>query len=254
MRLPCLSAPTHILKILHGPKCINLLAVRKFSYPVLIRRALGGIQHCSQMTYIPFGFDQIEDLQLYNPGGMHPVSIGDSMDQGRYRLVHKLGNGFDTVTWLARDLQWEDGSNSKGPLVAIKILEASDPSVHSQPPKEMRIAQAFQALAADRGREDIRSQLLSIHSSFTEVGPNGTHACLVSSIAGPNLHWVRSFAKGEIRSDLARKVCRQVTEALSIIHASGYVHRGAYSCVRSLSDGMLNSADQISNLRMFSSA
>jgi serine/threonine-protein kinase SRPK3 len=224
LRLPTLA---HVLKTSHAHDRINMSGLR-FTPPMSPRQVLVGIHHYSQRTYMP-GPDQTESLQLYKPGGIHPVSIGDSLDRGRYRLVHKLGNGFDTVTWLARDLRWEDGSNSKGPLVAIKILKTSDPSTHSQPPKEMRVARTFQAVAKDRGREDIRSQLLSIHSSFTETGSNGTHACLVSPVAGPNLRWLCSFTDGILRPDLARKVCRQVAEALSIIHASGYVHRGQYS-------------------------
>jgi serine/threonine-protein kinase SRPK3 len=223
MKIFRVPTPAYAFKTFNTPKRINLSALRNVTSRI---QALGGIQHCSQMTYVP-GHDQTEDLQFYSPGGMHPVSIGDSLHHGQYRLVHKLGNGFESVTWLARNLRWSDGSSPKESLVAIKILEASDPSAYSQLPKEMRVAQAFQALAADRGRVDIRSQLLSIHSSFTEVGPNGTHACLVSPVAGPNLHWICSFTGGILRSDLARKVCRQVAEALSIIHASGHVHGGA---------------------------
>jgi hypothetical protein len=187
MRLTRLPAPTYPLNRWYLHKNTNLSAFPRFISPINIRRSLRAIYRIPKLTYHSLDFDEVEDIELYIPRGLYPVAIADILDHGRYRLVHKLGNGFKSTTWLTRDLQWTDGRNSKDLLVAIKTLQSSDPSVPSvpfQPPEELKVAQALQALALDRGREDIRSQLLSIHSSFTEVGPNGTHACLVSPVAG----------------------------------------------------------------------
>lgn len=44
-----------------------------------------------------------ESLSRYQPGGYHPVSLGDTFKNGRYSVHHKLGwGGFSTV-WLAKD-------------------------------------------------------------------------------------------------------------------------------------------------------
>jgi hypothetical protein len=44
-----------------------------------------------------------ERMQRYRTGGFHPVSLGDTFCEGRYKVYHKLGwGGFSTV-WLARD-------------------------------------------------------------------------------------------------------------------------------------------------------
>ena len=44
-----------------------------------------------------------ERVSLYRPGGYHPVCLGDTFNEKRYTIIHKLGwGGFSTV-WLARD-------------------------------------------------------------------------------------------------------------------------------------------------------
>ena len=44
-----------------------------------------------------------EKIARYRPGGFHPLSLGDTFKEGRYRVAHKLGwGGFSTV-WLSRD-------------------------------------------------------------------------------------------------------------------------------------------------------
>ena len=44
-----------------------------------------------------------EKMSRYGPGGFHPVCLGDTFKEGRYKICHKLGwGGFSTV-WLAWD-------------------------------------------------------------------------------------------------------------------------------------------------------
>lgn len=63
----------------------------------------------------------MEDLSVYHPsnllytqekpskyrhGGYHPVTLGDTFHDGRYKIIHKVGwGGFSTV-WLARDRKY----------------------------------------------------------------------------------------------------------------------------------------------------
>ena len=69
------------------------------------------ISTSSRFAYQPI--EEVEKLEYYKPGGYHPILIGDRLN-GRYRIVHKLGYGSFSTTWLARDQQ---SSN----FVAIKV-------------------------------------------------------------------------------------------------------------------------------------
>lgn len=56
---------------------------------------------------------KLRGFEKYQPGGYHPILIGDVL-QSRYRVVHKLGYGTYSTTWLCRDSQ----SNK---YVAVKV-------------------------------------------------------------------------------------------------------------------------------------
>ena len=44
-----------------------------------------------------------ENLDEYEPGGYHPIHLGDRLKDGRYEIVHKLGYGSFSTVWLAKD-------------------------------------------------------------------------------------------------------------------------------------------------------
>jgi hypothetical protein len=43
-----------------------------------------------------------ETLDVYGPGGFHPVRLGDIFG-GRYEVVQKIGFGRESTVWLADD-------------------------------------------------------------------------------------------------------------------------------------------------------
>lgn len=47
--------------------------------------------------------ERIEDYCL---GGFHPVHIGDTFKEGRYKAVRKLGHGAFSTVWLAQDIRY----------------------------------------------------------------------------------------------------------------------------------------------------
>lgn len=47
--------------------------------------------------------DNVENLEYYRKGGFHPIKLNDSLLDGRYSIVHKLGYGSFSTVWLAKD-------------------------------------------------------------------------------------------------------------------------------------------------------
>jgi hypothetical protein len=78
----------------------------------------------------------VERLELYRPGGYHPVLIDDLLHD-RYRIVEKLGFGGYSTIWLARD-------EVDKRYVAVKI-GISSPSL---PRRELQILRALHGSAS----------------------------------------------------------------------------------------------------------
>ncbi|KAL4879936.1 kinase-like domain-containing protein [Aspergillus karnatakaensis] len=142
-------------------------------------------------------------------GGYHPVEIGDHFHH-RYRVAHKLGHGTYSTIWLARD---EIASR----YVAFKIFTAdSDPleteilSQLSESPKSSGIG---------------TTMIPSILDRFSIQGPNGNHACLVTSPARMSLSdakngsWISLFP-----IDVARALEGQLATVVRYMHSKGFVH------------------------------
>lgn len=153
----------------------------------------------------------VERLENYRPGGYHPVHIGDHF-HGRYRVVHKLGYGTYSTTWLARDEQ----SNK---YVAVKISTADSN------PKEADIVSSLTCRHRSADNDLAEAMVPSILDRFTVQGPNGEHACYVTPPARASLSalkdgsWVRLF-----QLDVARALAAQLVLAVDYVHSQGIVH------------------------------
>ncbi|KAF8331530.1 kinase-like domain-containing protein [Amanita rubescens] len=163
--------------------------------------------------------DPIEDIELYRPGGLHPVLI----------VLHKLGYGGSSTVWLARD-QGPQGQSLpiSGTLVALKVISAIESSGHEDEVAELAIPfklDAFISATQNAARDNI--QVINDH--FIEEGPNGTHLCIVYRFAGPSLRSMssapfRMAGSRRLRGDLARKVAKQTASAVELMHSAGVVH------------------------------
>ncbi|ETS80605.1 hypothetical protein PFICI_08134 [Pestalotiopsis fici W106-1] len=164
--------------------------------------------------YIPLGLDNFEDIEEYRPGGYHPVHLGDILD-GRYRILHKLGSGGFSTTWLARD---NVGYH------ALKILKAEETELSTE-------LQTLERLARLQAVHPKDSHVRHLIDHFVVQGPNGQHDCLVTEVAGPSIYELynvpgHGYAAGarRLRVDIARKIIRQVVEAVHFLHSLEICH------------------------------
>ena len=187
------------------------------------------------ITYIPFDcIDFLEDVSRYNPGGFHPVHLGDALDT-RFEVVHKLGHGGFGVVWLCREVQtsrWR----------AVKILAAdSSPGSESAPGVEEGAegdgegsARAWGDLKTTqhlKARTSTFEEIVESHIAFADEvfwieGPNGRHLCLVMEVFGEAVNaWCLSLEPTDPKTLVAVKnVCRQITLGLQFLHNHGICH------------------------------
>ncbi|KAG6112145.1 hypothetical protein E4U13_004407 [Claviceps humidiphila] len=183
----------------------------------------------------------VENLDRYEPGGYHPVALGDVLKGGRYKILHKLGWGSHGTTWAAKDQR-------DNRYVAVKIMVSK--TEHS---RELRILRALSALPKDHPGSSYVNQMLD---HFTLVGPNGTHNCLVLELVGPN---VQEFVEvycidGRLPSKLVKLFAKQTLQGIDFLAANnighGDLHTGNLAIVVPGLDS-LNEQDFIAELGEF---
>ncbi|KAF9075286.1 kinase-like domain-containing protein [Rhodocollybia butyracea] len=143
--------------------------------------------------------------------------IGDELAQGRYRIIHKLGYGGFSTTWLARD-------QHKNILVALKALRASASVETDTVDGTIRDVAIPQKLHSALPTSDLFRQ---VYDSFVVEGPNGLHGILILPFAGPSIHSILMESLDErvkLPGDLGRKVAKQMAIALYEMHRLGFVN------------------------------
>ena len=198
---PIINKPTRSLRR-HDPRWRGLSLLNSFNTMASTN------DYATQILYEPI--EGVERLELYRPGGYHPVTIGDHF-HGRYRIVHKLGHGSYSTTWLAQDEKLME-------YVAVKVCTANTK------PREIDILSKLTSrLCAEKPSGE--TMIPSIMDKFSIQGPNGHHDCYVSIPARASLagvkdgSWIRLF-----QPNVARVLAAQLALAVEFIHSQGYVH------------------------------
>ena len=157
--------------------------------------------------------DEVEDLEMYQPGGYHPVNIGDCYSDGRYRIVHKLGWGGYSTVWLAHDTH-------SCRYVALKVLVACK----SEESTESRI---LQHLRQNDPQEHAGTTLVaSLLDEFYISGPNGRHLCIATKPTRCNLGESKLDLPWKFPLPISRAITAQAIMGLQQIHQRGVIHGG----------------------------
>lgn len=78
--------------------------LRSKTYPVIRNRMSSRPYSLTGVSEAPYCEVDAEPLERYRKGGYHPIHLGDTLKDGRYKILHKLGWGGYATVWLARDL------------------------------------------------------------------------------------------------------------------------------------------------------
>ena len=162
-----------------------------------------------------------EWCELYRPGGYHPVHLGDSLRDGQYKVIRKLGDGGFSTVWLAID-----GHNKR--YVALKVV-MSKPTASIN--KELAIREQLEEVAAAGA---FSKNIIKLLDNFEIVGPNGTHQCLVNEPMGATV----TSMVAEIEENKAlrvmymlrypkwmvKSILKQTLSGLAFLHEHGIVH------------------------------
>jgi serine/threonine-protein kinase SRPK3 len=155
---------------------------------------------------------------LDSPVGYFPAQLNQTLNNGRWTLIRKLGWGSRSSCWLATDSQDPDN------IEAIKIYNVSA-SKDSSSANERDVLQKM-------WDSSLISCVPLMRDSFYEESERGSHFCLVLSPLGPSVVSLLgdSMDSGRyLALHIAKKVVDEVLEVLCSLHKNNIVHGGTFT-------------------------
>ncbi|KAJ0122612.1 Serine/threonine-protein kinase SKY1 [Diaporthe amygdali] len=160
-----------------------------------------------------------EPPEDYRQGGLHPVALGDTFQDGRFVVRHKLGFGGQATVWLVQDTQYSQWASLK-----IKQSRISEGPLEQD--QEIQALQALEKYYASSDQKAPRC-FTRLLTTFQVCGPNGTHNCLVTELVGPSVAKVVRACSlfGEtLRPDTVLRASKRVLQGVDFAHHAGIVH------------------------------
>jgi serine/threonine protein kinase len=141
-----------------------------------------------------------EELDEYKSDLFYPICIGEVLEN-TYRIEHKLGHGYFSTVWLARDTK-------KKRDVALKVLARGSDNEYTMQKKIRRDVQDT-------------PYLVTYLTTFFLTGRRGNHRVLVFPVRGPNF---QSVMMNQISTADRMSAAWQLLKALECLHNAKIVH------------------------------
>eukprot|EP00178_Gracilaria_changii_P025861 TRINITY_DN79481_c0_g1_i1.p1 TRINITY_DN79481_c0_g1~~TRINITY_DN79481_c0_g1_i1.p1 ORF type:complete len:466 (+),score=80.34 TRINITY_DN79481_c0_g1_i1:1748-3145(+) len=154
-----------------------------------------------------------EDDEDYREGGYHPVSVGDTFKNGRYRILKKLGWGHFSTVWLGFD-------TLRKRHCAIKV-QKSDAHYEAAARDEIKLLKALK-----KDKKKMREFVVELLDCFEHEGPHGRHICIAFEFLGKSLlSLVKRFNYKGIPLFMIKIIAKQLLQGLHYIHDTcGIIH------------------------------
>ncbi|KAK1712995.1 kinase-like domain-containing protein [Colletotrichum acutatum] len=146
----------------------------------------------------------------YEEGMFHPVKLGDQLEDGKYTIINKLGNGSFSTVWLAHN-------SRTGKKVAVKICIPKSEDLPTG--NETGISKVLHGDSIHDGHRMIGCY----DGAFLHHGPNGTHECLVSEPTRATISESK-FRGFTFSTQVARALAAQLVIGVAYIHSKRIVH------------------------------
>lgn len=174
---------------------------------------------------------QAEDFEDYKLDGYHPVSIGETFNNGKFTVIQKLGWGHFSTVWLINEKKTSN-------IFALKI-QKSKKSYFEAAMDELQICEHLNKQAEnpewkqnlEEYQQKLKGQKLMIDQNdnfviklcdnFVHFGMHGKHPCSVFEVMGPNLlDLIQHFEFNHKFCDiwLVKHICIQILLGLDYIH------------------------------------
>ncbi|KKZ67473.1 hypothetical protein EMCG_06849 [[Emmonsia] crescens] len=165
-----------------------------------------------------------EPLHRYRQGGYHPVILGEYLNAGRYKVLHKLGWGGYSTVWAARDQRLYKTVRLMLPVCREEVYVAVKISVAERDQDgDTRELQTMKELAS---HHFCLKHTVHLLDDFDLKGPNGSHKCLVYELLGPNIPDTieAHFPDGRLPGKLAKAIAKQGLIGLDSLHQQNIGH------------------------------
>lgn len=161
------------------------------------------LQKCEELSTCCSEEDD-EGSEGYREGGYHPVAMGDSFNNSRYRVVDKLGWGHFSTVWCVEDTLQKR-------FVALKVQKSA---THYTDAALDEIDLLRQVSRVGKSKKIVR-----LLDHFQHTGPNGRHVCMIFEMLGANLLSV--IRKSQYRGlpvKVVKNFARQLVQGLDYLH------------------------------------
>ncbi|KAJ3508173.1 hypothetical protein NMY22_g16699 [Coprinellus aureogranulatus] len=147
------------------------------------------------------------DLPAHEGGGYFPGQINGTLDDGRYKIIRKLGYGPRSSTWLVLELTEEEHF-----AVKIYTLAASP------------LAGSTELPMVQRASHDLGVETPFLKKHFWEKTNNGAHLCVLATPTSISIRALVRETRGSLPLGVIQKVVSSVAFTLSRLHQGGIFH------------------------------